>query len=88
MAKKIRYVDLSGVIIDDIRFPNEADFVWSFRGLLIRIDPYDGWKGHNDHESETALDDYGNWGLTAAPSYGCLRSMAEKIAALIQGGKV
>jgi len=43
-------------VIDDVRFINEADFVKSYNGILIKIDrdvlPY---QGIYDHESESEL---------------------------------
>ena len=52
-------------IIDDVRFPNEANFVKDNDGILIRIEPYDVWEPgpYAQHISETALDDYAQWAL-------------------------
>jgi len=45
------------LIITDVRFPNEAELVRELNGVLIRVDrDRDTWL--DDHNSETALDDY------------------------------
>ena len=48
------------IIIDDIRFPNEADFVLDRGGFLVRVHPYAGWQPTPEakHESETIFDDW------------------------------
>jgi hypothetical protein len=58
------------VIIDDIRFPNEAYFVKQ-NGFLVRVKPYDGWQSdeYAMHESETALDDFKEWDLLIQSKY-------------------
>lgn len=44
------------LIVDDIRFKNEADFILNNGGYLFRIDIPDHFTG--DHRSEIELDDY------------------------------
>lgn len=63
------------IIIDDVRFENEADFVKKRNGLLIRLEPYPGWKPekYSNHVSETALDEYDGWDLVLKPKYGKLK---------------
>ncbi|MFA7188674.1 MAG: hypothetical protein WC117_01150 [Sphaerochaetaceae bacterium] len=53
------------VVIDDLRFPDEAEMIKSMSGLLVRLDPWPGWEPGPDagHESETALDDYAGFDL-------------------------
>ena len=66
-------------IIDDVRFPNEAELVHKFGGKLIRVNPYEGWtceQQFRDHESETALDDWQKWDTRANPDYGGLKALA------------
>ena len=50
------------VIIDDVRFKNEADEVKKRGGLLIRLNGYPGGKvvtqRNENHLSEIDLDDY------------------------------
>ena len=69
----------SGLIIDDVRFVNEADIC----DITIRVQPYPGYVlgPHADHESETALDEYAAWDVVAYPKYGSLEECAEKIIA-------
>lgn len=50
-------------VIDDVRYPNEADRIRGMGGLLIRLEGDPGCVRQNskrdlNHESETALDDY------------------------------
>ena len=49
--------DGSRVVFTDCRFPNEADKVRQFGGKIWRINRPE-WSAVNDHESETALDEY------------------------------
>lgn len=58
-VKKMQdYLDFkqSNVIIDDVRFINEAEFVLNNNGFLFRINIPGLYTG--DHRSETELDDY------------------------------
>lgn len=66
------------VVLDDIRFADEAAYVREQGGLLVRLDPYQGWKPglYADHVSETALDAWGDWDLRMAPPYGQLSDAA------------
>lgn len=55
--------DESRWIIDDVRFPNEADHIKKMGGIVIRLNGDPGGVRKNttrdlDHPSETALDDY------------------------------
>jgi hypothetical protein len=49
----------SRVVLSDVRFPNEADLVRRREGILIRIqDPHAPSTSHDDHASETSMEDY------------------------------
>lgn len=62
------------VVIDDVRFPNEALYVHDSKGILTRIDPYDGYiKKEPEHISETLLDDYEGFDLRLKPAFGQLK---------------
>ena len=55
-------------IIDDVRFPNEADRIKQLGGILIRLEGDPGGVRKNskrdlNHVSETALDDYKGFDL-------------------------
>jgi hypothetical protein len=69
------------IIIDDVRFPNEARMIRARGGLLIRLDPYPGWRPgpEADHASETALDEWTDWDLRVAPELGELPLMADVV---------
>jgi hypothetical protein len=61
------------LIIDDVRFPNEADMVKDLGGFLVRLHRYPGWTppegADMSHSSETALDDYGKFDLSLIPGH-------------------
>ncbi|MDF1565274.1 MAG: hypothetical protein P1V51_19715 [Deltaproteobacteria bacterium] len=72
------------IIVDDVRFLNEAKWVLSQPGgFLVRIDPYEGWQAPTErdpqHLSETALDNYPGFSLRVTPAYGGLAALAEQI---------
>jgi len=80
---------LPDVIIDDIRFLNEADLVKKYNGLLIRINPYPEWKpgpGAN-HRSEIELDCYDDFDILFTPKYGDLKKYVSFIEETIKTRK-
>ena len=48
------------IIVHDVRFLNEARWVKEQGGIVVRLEPYEGWKEgqYAQHESEKNLDDY------------------------------
>lgn len=74
------------IIIDDVRFPNEADFVRRQGGLLVRLRPYNGWEPgpYANHESETILDGYDAWDRVYCPEYGGLDATARSIFEIVK----
>jgi hypothetical protein len=70
------------VVIDDVRFPDEAELVLEY-GSLFRIEPFGGWQPgpHAGHASETALDDYHRFSGIFRPAHGleALELVAEVI---------
>lgn len=70
-------------VVDDVRFPNEAALIRRRGGMLVRVEPYDGWKpGPCAHDvSETALDNGVGWDVVARPVFGVegLRQAANEI---------
>jgi hypothetical protein len=53
-----------GVIIDDVRFVNEADWILDAGGYLVRLEVSEEWWEpgvSSEHVSETGLDDYENF---------------------------
>lgn len=76
MAEKID----GPTVIDDCRFPNEAEFVRQRGGLLLRIE-----RPHlpaGSHASETALDDWPDFDLIIRNVHG-LAQLAEVIAGAV-----
>lgn len=71
----------SNVIIDDIRFPEEANLVRQHGGFLVRLEPYEGWEPgpFAGHKSETALDNYKGFDMVIAPRYGELPKFAAEV---------
>lgn len=57
-ATMVDYTHTSKWVITDVRFPNEAFAILDKKGILIRVDRDTGIL--DNHESETALDDFGN----------------------------
>jgi hypothetical protein len=72
------------VLIDDVRFPNEALYC-SSGGLCVRLQPFAGWAPGPGaaHESETALDDWTAFDLVLAPGYGELAGCVPHILAAL-----
>jgi hypothetical protein len=74
MERHLRFAPpvIPGHIIDDVRFPDEANFVRRNRGLLVRINPYPDYTSPlgADHASETALDSYKGFSMVLSPEFG------------------
>lgn len=70
-------------VVDDVRFPNEVALIRRLGGMLVRVEPYDGWKPGPcaQDASETALDNGRGWDLVARPAFGAdgLRQAANEI---------
>lgn len=69
------------LVIDDVRFPDEARLVVVEDGILVRLEPYTGWQPgeYADHQSEIALDDWKYWDFVCTPEYGALDNCAKLI---------
>lgn len=76
---------LNGVVIDDVRFPDELEIC----DIKIRLEPYPGYKVYPgaDHASETALDDVATtyWDYKKAPELGFLHEAAYSIYSCVAG---
>jgi hypothetical protein len=72
---------IPGIVISDVRFPNEAALVLQRKGLLVRLEAYPGYVPPSTHVSETALDRYKGFIMTIRPDFGeeHLRQAALKI---------
>jgi hypothetical protein len=83
MAEHLRLAQdkVAGIVIDDVRFPNEGNLVQGMHGLLVRIEPYPGYTPQSNHVSETAMDGYKAFMLTLRPAFGeeHLRRAAEDV---------
>lgn len=55
-----RMAEHDHVVIDDLRFPNEADWLKTLDAKLVKVHR-PGFKPVNNHESETALLEYDGW---------------------------
>lgn len=77
------YPDL--VVFDDVRFPSEANAIRDRGGIVVRLDPYPGWKPTeaDKHISEHSLDDYA-YDLRFAPAYGELHYVCDSICDFIE----
>lgn len=76
-----QYKNEGNLIIDDVRYVNEAQHVQRMGGFLIRIQPYASWKPGpaSDHISETNLDEWGAWDGIVSPEYGRLDHLADSL---------
>lgn len=69
------------MVVDDVRRPNEAQWVLDKGGVLVRVEPYEGWRpdeGATD-VSETGLDGWQEWSLVIRPQFGQLDSAADDV---------
>ena len=73
------YGDEDLLIVDDVRYPDEAGHIQSRGGQVHRIEPYPGWRPgpFGEHESETALDTWGRWDGVIRPEFGGLDLWAD-----------
>lgn len=69
------------VIVDDIRFVDEADFIHRQRGLLFRLETFPGYvvPTTGGHASETDLDGYPGFDEVFRPEFGKLAGVADAI---------
>lgn len=67
MRRKLKETNAHYVIIDDVRFPNEARMVGECGGILVRLNHFKQLMFLSNHESETALDDYSSWNMVFHP---------------------
>lgn len=73
------------VVITDVRFPNEADFIRHSGGQLVRITRH-GLEAADEHISETALDGRAaDFLVTNNGTVGALHSKADVVARLSSG---
>lgn len=69
------------VIVDDVRYVNEADAILHAGGWVIRINAYAGYVpgSGSEHASETDLDNYKRFTGRFEPDYGGLLNVASII---------
>lgn len=68
-------------VIDDVRFPNEAEFIREHNGVLVRLERDNNLRGADlDDPSEKALDAYNEWDLRIMPYENVTPYDAEKNA--------
>lgn len=73
------------LVIDDVRFPNEAQFCLD-KGFCFRIEHFG--KPTDTHESEIALDNFQLFDLVLTPGFGQLRQSALRVLQLLGNHKV
>lgn len=73
------------VIIDDVRFINEAQLV-NDNGILIRVNPHENWEvgPFSEHRSETELDDYEKFDLVLEPKFNGIKEAVDTIIQFIK----
>lgn len=62
LFRRIATYDVDLVIVDDVRFANEADAIKRAEGKLVRLLRHHANRSDN-HVSENAVDDYEGWDL-------------------------
>lgn len=87
---KMKEIEPPYVIIPDVRFPNEAQYLKALGGHLVKVERFalDGTlyvdpSRPATHESETALDSYDRWDEQVTATSGdlwALRAAAKRIA--------
>jgi len=77
----------NNIIVHDCRFENEAGWVLDRHGIMLRLEPFEGWKPgpFADHASETSLDEYPHFTQRHRPGYGRLHATARMVFRLLQG---
>lgn len=75
------------LIVHDVRFENEAEWVLRKGGIMLRLEPYDGWQPGDfaGHASETALDEWPRFTQRFRPGHGRLHATARIVFRLFQG---
>ena len=73
-------------IITDVRFPNEAKAIKDKDGIIIRVNRPSG-NVFQEHESETALDDYRQFDFYIN-NYGTIQDLVEKVRAILISKKL
>lgn len=73
------------ILIQDVRFPNEAEWIKSMGGYLIKVvrhnadgSPFVAPDRDPHHISETALDRFTDWDAVVRAGSGCLDSLRER----------
>lgn len=73
------------VMIDDVRYRNEAAAIRAAGGVVIRLDPYAEWQPGvgSGHLSETDLDDGFAFDWRSGPEFGQLQPLAVQLVGMI-----
>lgn len=87
---EIRVLGVAVLVVDDVRFPDEAELILKQPGAVYRLQPYLGWKpgSHANHSSETALDNFTRFTAWLHPEYGQLDSVAFRIRSALSLGYI
>ena len=64
-------------IIEDLRYPNEAQRIKSLSGKLIRIERKKS--EDNEHTAETSLDNWKDWDLVIENNYSSVEEAKKEI---------
>jgi hypothetical protein len=75
--------DPDKVVITDVRFPNEVEAIQKSGGIVVWIDASERLSESDDHESETALDDYLGFDYTISNN-GTKQQFRKKVSWFIQ----
>jgi hypothetical protein len=86
---RLRGLGYGLVVIDDVRFEDEAEMVLAHGGFLYRLQPYLGWKPgpYAGHSSETALDEFHGFTAWLHPGFGALADVVDRVRADVALGR-
>ena len=70
-------------IIDDLRYPNEAEKIKSLGGKLIRVERDES--ENNSHRAETSLDSWNDWDIVIKNDYPSVSEAKDKIRVHMKG---
>lgn len=84
--RRIAGLPFDNIVITDVRFINEAEAIKSWDGYLVKVDR-PGYsrltEEQQQHESETALDDWAEWDAVIS-NEGSLEELVEKASEVLE----
>lgn len=79
----LKWLGVSHIVVSDVRYPNEGDFIKSLGGVVIKIDR-PGIAHDDQHSSEISMVDY-DWNFVAVNYEGRPGACADSIIKFVSG---